>query len=82
MYTEQKETHIFFNSPTFLHNPKWGAVNYPPSQEVLFISSTLIFYALDKIGAARHGLRNLHEIDSEWHIFTCMVLLNDASERL
>ena len=47
-----------------------GAVKLPPLQQLLFISSSLIVYALDDIETTRHGLFNLHEIDSEWDIFT------------
>ena len=41
-----------------------------------------IVYAVDHIRTARHELRDLHEIDSDWDIFTCLVESNHASERL
>ena len=40
-----------------------------PLKEAMLIYSTLTAYAVNDIGTARHGLRNLHEIDSEWDIF-------------
>ena len=64
MYTEQKGT--FFNGLT----QQWGAGKLPPSQEAQIIFSILFVYALDHTGSAKHGLRNLHKIDSEWGIFT------------
>ena len=57
----------FVDGITFCITQQWGAGKLPPSQ-ALFILTTLIVYALDHIGAARHGLGTLHEIDSEWDI--------------
>ena len=63
----------FLKSQTFAIIEQWGTGKLSPSHEVLFISSTLIIYALDHIRTARYGLRDLHEIDPEWDIVTCAI---------
>ena len=82
VYWTKKKKRTFCNGLTFYITKHWGAPKWTSSQEALFISSTLIVYALDHIGTARQGLRKLHETDSVWDIFTCVVWLNHASERL
>ena len=70
-WTEKKRT--FFNGLTLCIIQQWDAEKLPPSQEALFTSSTLIVSVLDHTGGAKHGLRNHHEFDSEWDIFTSTV---------
>ena len=67
--TEQKKKQIIFNGLTSAWLNNRALENY--SQEALFISATLVVYALGHIGTAIHGLRNLCEIDSEWVIIPC-----------
>ena len=64
--------HIF-NGLTFCITHQWGAGKLPLSPEALLISSTLIVFAFDHTGSAKHALSNRHESDSEWDIFTCGV---------
>ena len=71
-YTEKKKR-TFFKVLIFCITQQWDAGELPLSQEALFISSTFIVYALNHTGSAKHRLRNLHEVDSEWDIFTCGV---------
>ena len=72
IYWLKKETRDF-NVLTFCVTQQWDTGKLPPLQKVQFIFFILIVYALDHTGSAKHGLRKLREMDSEWIIFTCGV---------
>ena len=67
IYTEQKKKEKK-KKLTFCITQQWDAGKLPPSHEAMFIASSVIVYAFDNIGIARHGV--CHDIDSDGAIFT------------